>query len=76
MDLKLPGLSGFDVARQAARPASDTAHPADRGDGLLASRPDEARKIGFDAVILKPCDPALLVAEIRRLLPSVSPAES
>ena len=77
MDLKLPGLSGFDVARRLR------GQPATRHIPLIAATGyshiahlDEARAIGFDAVILKPCDPALLVAEIRRLLPSVGPAES
>jgi CheY-like chemotaxis protein len=29
---------------------------------------EEARKAGFDTIVVKPCDPEALVAEIRRLL--------
>lgn len=69
MDLELPGLSGFEVAR-ALR-----AQPSTRSTPLIAvsgySQPqqlDDARRAGFDAVIVKPCDPAHLVEEIHRRL--------
>jgi len=69
MDLNLPDFSGCDVARTLrANPA--TVHlPLIAATGYSQpQRLDEARKAGFDAVIVKPCDPATLVAEIRRLL--------
>lgn len=69
MDLEMPGFSGFEVAR-ALRARDDT-----RGIPLIAStgyshapQLDEARRSGFDAVLVKPCDPDALVAEIHRLL--------
>lgn len=69
LDLELPGLSGFEVARQLrALPA--TQHiPLIAATGYShAVQLDEARDSGFDAVVVKPCDPDALVAEIRRLL--------
>jgi CheY-like chemotaxis protein len=29
---------------------------------------DQARQSGFDSIVVKPCEPAVLVAEIERLL--------
>jgi two-component system cell cycle response regulator DivK len=69
MDLELPGLSGFEVAR-ALRAREDT-----RGIPLIAStghslpaKLEEARRSGFDLVLIKPCDPAELVDQINRHL--------
>jgi two-component system, cell cycle response regulator DivK len=69
MDLELPGKSGFEVAREL-KARQDT-----RGIPLIAAtgyshvkQLDLARESGFDTVIVKPCDPQSLVAEIRRLL--------
>ena len=69
LDLQLPDVSGLDVARQL------------RGDVLTASVPlialtgrampneiAEARDAGFDAVLVKPCEPAQLLQEIHRVL--------
>ena len=69
MDLGLPGLSGHDVARRlrADEGTRDIPLIAATGcshDAQLA----EARAIGFDAILIKPCDPAELVQEIRRLI--------
>lgn len=69
MDLELPGLSGYEVARRLR------AAPATRDIPLIAAtgyshdaQLDEARAVGFDAILVKPCDPEGLVREIRRLL--------
>ena len=69
LDLQLPDVSGLDVARQL------------RGDVLTARVPlialtgrampneiAEARDAGFDAVLVKPCEPAQLLQEIHRVL--------
>ena len=71
MDLQLPDLSGFEVAR-ALRSKPATRHiPLIAATGYShAVQLDEAKQSGFDAVIVKPCDPDALVAEIRRLLAS------
>lgn len=69
MDLVLPGLNGCEAARQLrARP--ETARiPMIATTGN--TEPDElerARRAGFAAVLIKPCDPPGLVGEIERLL--------
>lgn len=63
LDLQMPGLSGAEVAR-ALR-----ADPATRGIPLIAAtgHSPATREAAFDAVIVKPCDPEVLVAEIRRV---------
>jgi len=69
MDLELPGKSGYEVARDLkARP--DTCDiPLIAATGYShVKQLDLARASGFDAVMVKPCDPQSLVAEIRRLL--------
>ena len=69
MDLEMPGLTGYEVARELR------AQEATRGIPLIAStghshstQLDEARRSGFDSIIVKPCEPDALVLEIRRLL--------
>ena len=69
MDLELPGLSGCQVAR-ALRERSETQHiPLIASTGhSLPAKLDEARRSGFDLVLIKPCDPAELVEAIHRHL--------
>jgi DNA-binding response OmpR family regulator len=69
MDLELPGKSGFEVAHELkARPDTRTI-PLIAATGYShVKQLDLARASGFDAVMVKPCDPQSLVAEIRRLL--------
>jgi CheY-like chemotaxis protein len=81
LDLDLPDLSGFDVARELR------AQPATRHIPLIAATgyshvvmQDRAMQSGFDSIIIKPCDPDALVVEIERLLsahgaPPSSPIE-
>lgn len=75
MDLQLPDISGFEVARELRSTAATRHIPLIAATGYShAVQLEEARRSGFDAVIVKPCDPDALVAEIRRLLGSaVSP---
>jgi two-component system, cell cycle response regulator DivK len=73
MDLQLPDVSGFDVARELRSRAATRHIPLIAATGYShATQLDEARQSGFDAVIVKPCDPDALVAEIRRLLASTN----
>ncbi|MGQ0649639.1 MAG: response regulator [Gemmatimonadaceae bacterium] len=69
LDISLPRIDGWGVAQQL-RAAPETAHvpmlaltahasPGDR---------DRARREGFDGYLAKPCDPAAVLAEVRRLL--------
>ena len=69
LDLDLPGITGFEAAIRL-RKAPDTAQIP-----LIAatcfSHPtqlDRARQCGFDSILVKPCEPVALVAEVRRLL--------
>lgn len=69
LDLELPGLSGLQVA------AALKAAPATRDIPLIAvtghshhHQLEQARAAGFARVLVKPCDPDALVAEIHGLL--------
>ncbi len=69
MDLELPGMSGCQVAA-ALRERAETRHiPLIASTGhSLPAKLEEARRAGFDLVLIKPCDPAELVDAIRRHL--------
>jgi CheY-like chemotaxis protein len=69
LDLELPGLTGFEVAtRLRANPAT-AAIPLIAATGYSHARQlDLARASGFDAVVVKPCDPDVLIQEVERLL--------
>jgi CheY-like chemotaxis protein len=69
LDLELPGVSGFQVAREIRQRPISRDLPLIAATGYSSPRQlDAAWEAGFDAVMVKPCDPAALVAEIRRLL--------
>jgi CheY-like chemotaxis protein len=76
MDLELPGLSGCQVASML-RGRAETRHiPLIASTGhSLPAKLDEARRSGFDLILIKPCDPAELVEAIRTHLAS-PPARS
>ena len=72
LDLELPRVSGFDVAKRLrANPA--TSHiPLIAATGYShVKQLDRAREAGFDQIVVKPCDPDLLVEEIERQLLAV-----
>ena len=70
LDLELPGLTGFEVAQRLRATPATSAIPLIAATGYSHARQlDMARQSGFDAVVVKPCDPDLLVQEIERLLP-------
>ena len=70
LDLELPGLTGFEVARRLRATPGTSAIPLIAATGYSHARQlDMARQSGFDAVVVKPCDPDMLVQEIERLLP-------
>ncbi|HYU78910.1 MAG TPA: response regulator [Vicinamibacterales bacterium] len=69
LDLDLPGITGFEAAVRLR------AYEQTRDIPLIAatgySHPqqlNQARACGFDSILVKPCEPATLVAEIERLL--------
>ena len=69
LDLELPGISGFEAAR-TLRADPETANiPLIAATGYSHLRQlDLAREVGFDAVVVKPCDPDTLISEIERLI--------
>lgn len=69
LDLELPGMSGFQVAERLRQQPGTRGIPLIAATGYSYARQlDRALAAGFDAVLVKPCDPDALVAEIRRLL--------
>ncbi|MGE3344239.1 MAG: response regulator [Vicinamibacterales bacterium] len=76
-DLELPGISGFDVARQLrAQPHTSTVPLIAVTGYSHVVNSDQAREAGFDRVIVKPCPPDVLLEEIRRVLDSRPSRES
>jgi CheY-like chemotaxis protein len=74
MDLDLPKLSGVEAARRLRASPETRDLPLIATTGYSQSRQlDEARAAGFDLVLVKPCDPLRLLAEIERLLLSGPP---
>ena len=69
LDLELPGITGFEAALRL-REAPDTSQiPLVAATGYSHSKQlNHARECGFDSIVVKPCEPASLAAEIERLL--------
>jgi CheY-like chemotaxis protein len=79
MDLELPGRSGYEVAHDLKERSDTCEIPLIAATGYShAKQLDRARASGFDSIIVKPCDPESLVAEIRRMLRqrTISPARA
>jgi two-component system CheB/CheR fusion protein len=75
LDLDLPGITGIEVARRL-RAAPETSHlPLIAVTGYSSTAAlERAHQVGFDVVLVKPCEPDHLVFEISRLLdPSLRP---
>jgi len=71
LDLELPRVSGFDVARRLRANPDTQDIPLIAATGYSHLRQlDRARAAGFDQVMVKPCDPGTLIREIERLLNS------
>ena len=69
MDLELPGITGIEAARRLRHHPATAAIPLIAATGYSHSAQlDAASEAGFDVILIKPCDPARLVAEIQRLL--------
>jgi CheY-like chemotaxis protein len=69
LDLELPGITGYEAAIRL-RQAPDTADiPLIAATGYSHIKQlNQARDAGFDSILVKPCEPMALVAEIERLL--------
>ncbi len=69
LDLGLPGINGCEVATRLRGAPATSAIPLIAATGYSnSSQLREARASGFNAIVLKPCDPAFLEAEIERQL--------
>jgi CheY-like chemotaxis protein len=69
MDLSLPGLDGWEATRRLKKDQRTRDVPVVAVTGhALSGSSDRAREAGCDGYITKPCLPADLVAEIRRVL--------
>jgi len=69
LDLELPQVSGFDVAKHLRANPETHLIPLVAATGY--SHPgqlDRAREAGFDRIVIKPADPDQLVAAIEHLL--------
>ncbi len=71
MDLELPGITGFEAARRLRQDPRTRDTPLIAATGYSHTKQlDQARQAGFDSIIVKPCDPGALLAEIERFRPS------
>jgi two-component system, cell cycle response regulator DivK len=69
LDLELPRVSGFDVARRLRNNPETQFIPLIAATGYSrVQQLDRARQAGFGHIVIKPCDPDNLVEEIERLL--------
>lgn len=70
LDLELPGLSGLEVATQL-KASPETRHiPLIATTGhSVATHGEAAAQAGFACVLVKPCEPNEVIAEIQRLVP-------
>lgn len=69
LDLELPRVSGFDVAKHLRANADTESIPLIAATGYSHQRQlDLAREAGFDVIVVKPCEPDALIVEIERLL--------
>lgn len=73
LDLELPGLSGLQVAAEL-KASPETQHiPLIATTGhSLATHGEAAAQAGFACVLVKPCEPNDVIAEIQRLVPRPS----
>ena len=69
LDLELPIVSGFDVAKRLRANPETQFIPLIAATGYShAKQLDRAREAGFDQIVVKPCEPDLLTEQIERLL--------
>lgn len=69
MDLDLPGMSGVEAARLLRQRPETSMIPMIAATGFShESQLDEAHRAGFDVILIKPCEPEVLIAHIERLI--------
>jgi len=69
-DLAVPGIDGFEFCRALHQAASTRSIPilAVTGHAEYLDEPDRFRQAGITRVLTKPCDPDVIVRELRLLL--------
>ena len=68
-DIAVPGLDGIELCRRLRTDARTRSIPVLAITGYEDRQyPDRILAAGADQVLIKPCDPAVLVSEVRRLL--------
>jgi len=69
-DLAVPGMDGFEFGRALQLSASTNGIPilAVTGHIEYLDQPERFRNAGILHVLIKPCDPEMVVRELRRLL--------
>ncbi len=69
LDLDLPGISGYEVARRLRGGETTSQIPLIAATGFSADQQlDDARDAGFNTILVKPCDPEGLVRAIENVL--------
>jgi two-component system, cell cycle response regulator DivK len=76
MDLSLPGMDGWEATRRLKQEPLTRDIPVIALTGhVLTGSEHTAREAGCDLFLTKPCAPAVLGQEIRKLLPGVDPEQ-
>jgi CheY-like chemotaxis protein len=72
-DLAVPGMDGFELCRALHQCATTRSIPilAVTGHSEYLDQPERFRQAGIIQVLTKPCDPDMIVRELRRLLEGV-----
>jgi two-component system, cell cycle response regulator DivK len=73
-DLAVPGMDGFEFCRALQKSADTRTIPilAVTGHSEYLDDPDRFRHAGISHVLLKPCEPAEIARELRRLIDSAA----
>jgi two-component system, cell cycle response regulator DivK len=71
-DLAVPGIDGFELCRALQQSADTRTIPilAVTGHSEYLDEPNRIRSAGISHVLLKPCEPAEIERELRRLIPA------
>jgi two-component system cell cycle response regulator DivK len=68
-DIKLPGMDGVSLCREIRRDGLTARIPVIAVTGYASpNRVEEAKRAGFERLLIKPCLPDLLLAEIRQAI--------
>ena len=68
LDVDLPGISGIEAATRLKSGQSTARIPLIAATGHSHLPLDSLRSCGFEAILVKPCPPAILTSEIERIL--------